>query len=197
MTFDPTALAWKERLRRVKALLSYPDAAVAEARAMIARVRRPVVLAGVEIHRFGLQRRLMHLVERSGFPIAATLLGKSVVRETHPQYLGIYEGAIGRDDVRRAVEGSDCLLLMGAFLTDIDLGMATAKLEESRTINATAERVSISHHHYEDVPLGEFLTGLARVARRRRHVRRAGSVRSPLSAPARRHPSPCGASSSD
>jgi indolepyruvate decarboxylase len=143
---------------------------IAEARAMIQRARRPVVLAGVEIHRFGLQRRLLHLLERTGFPIAATLLGKSVVRETHPQYLGIYEGAIGRDDVRRAVEGSDCLLLLGAFLTDIDLGMATSRLDEAHTVNATDERVTIRHHHYDDVPLGEFITGLARVARRR-HVR--------------------------
>ena len=30
MAFDPNAFAWQERLRRVKALLSYPDAAVAE-----------------------------------------------------------------------------------------------------------------------------------------------------------------------
>jgi indolepyruvate decarboxylase len=142
--------------------------AIAEARTMIQRARRPVVLAGVEIHRFGLQRRLLHLLERTGFPIAATLLGKSVVRETHPQYLGIYEGAIGRDDVRRAVESSDCLLLLGAFLTDIDFGMATAQLDEAHTVNATAERVSIRHHHYDDVPLGEFISGLARVAPRRR-----------------------------
>jgi indolepyruvate decarboxylase len=145
--------------------------AVAEARAMIARARRPVVLAGVEIHRFGLQRRLLHLLERSGFPFAATLLGKSVIGETHPQYLGVYEGAIGRDDVRRAVESSDCLLMLGAFLTDIDFGMVTTGFDESRTVNATAERVSIRHHHYEDVPLGEFLTGLARVVRRRRPAR--------------------------
>jgi len=145
--------------------------AVAEARAMIDRARRPVVLAGVEIHRFGLQRRLLHLLARSGFPIAATLLGKSVVGETHPQYLGVYEGAIGREDVRRAVESSDCLLLLGAFLTDIDFGMLTARFDEARTVNATAERVSIRHHHYEDVPLGEFLTGLARVVRRRRPAR--------------------------
>ncbi|HWP66982.1 MAG TPA: thiamine pyrophosphate-dependent enzyme, partial [Candidatus Limnocylindria bacterium] len=143
----------------------------AEARAMIARARRPVVLAGVEIHRFGLQRRLLHLLERSGFPIAATLLGKSVVGETHPQYLGVYEGAIGRDDVRRAVESSDCLLLLGAFLTDIDFGMLATRFDEARTVNATAERVSIRHHHYEDVPLGEFLSGLARVIRRRRQAR--------------------------
>jgi len=147
--------------------------AVDEAVAMIRRARRPVVLAGVEIHRFGLQRQLMRLVERAGFPIAATLLGKSVVRETHPQYLGVYEGGIGREDVRRAVEQSDCLLLLGAFLTDIDLGVSTARLDESTSVNATAERVSIRHHHYEDVPLGEFINRLAsRVPRRRpRRVR--------------------------
>lgn len=142
--------------------------AVAEARAMLGRARRPVVLAGVEIHRFGLQRGLLRFLARSGFPIAATLLGKSVVRETHPQYLGVYEGAIGREDVRRAVEGSDCLLLLGAFLTDIDLGMVTPRFDEARTVNATAERVSIRHHYYEDVPLGDFLAGLTRAVRRRR-----------------------------
>jgi indolepyruvate decarboxylase len=142
--------------------------ATAEAVAMIRRARRPVVLAGVEIHRFGLQRRLVRLLERTGLPVAATLLGKSVVRETHPQYLGVYEGAIGREDVRRAVESSDCLLLLGAFLTDIDLGVATAPLDESRTIDATAERVSIRHHHYDDVPLGDFMAGLTRALPQRR-----------------------------
>jgi indolepyruvate decarboxylase len=144
--------------------------AIAEAAGMVRRARRPVVLAGVEIHRFGLQRQLGRLLERTGFPIAATLLGKSVVRETHPQYLGVYEGGIGREDVRRAVESSDCLLLLGAFLTDIDLGVSTAVLDESRSVNATAERVSIRHHHYEDVPLGEFIAGLARTLGRRRRV---------------------------
>jgi hypothetical protein len=41
MTFDPNAFAWKERLRRVKALLSCPDTTVAErARSLVADAER-------------------------------------------------------------------------------------------------------------------------------------------------------------
>src|SRR5438105_5006811 len=76
-------------------------AALAEAETMINGARRPVILADVEVHRFGLQDELLKLVEKTRIPVAATVLGKSVVGEQHPLYLGIYEGAMGRDDVRQ------------------------------------------------------------------------------------------------
>jgi len=50
---------------------------------------------------------LLRLAERAHIPIASTILGKSVVGEEHPLYLGVYEGAMGREDVRRYVEESD------------------------------------------------------------------------------------------
>ena len=78
-----------------------------EAAGMLRAAKRPVILAGVEIHRFGLQDRLLALVEKTGYPVAATLLGKSIVVENHAQYLGIYEGAMGRHDVCRRVEGAE------------------------------------------------------------------------------------------
>src|SRR5688572_31309268 len=56
------------------------------------------IFGGVEIHRFGLQDELLKLVEGAQIPVAATMLGKSVVRETHPLYIGIYEGAMGRSE---------------------------------------------------------------------------------------------------
>lgn len=144
--------------------------ALAEAAAMLRAAKRPVILAGVEVHRFGLQNALLRLLERSGYPVAATLLGKSVVSEIHPQYLGVYEGAMGREDVRRAVEGADALLILGAFMTDMNLGIFTAQLDEGRTINATSERIAIRHHHFEGVTLRDFLHGLlhAPIGRRRK-----------------------------
>jgi indolepyruvate decarboxylase len=135
--------------------------ALQEAAAMLRAARRPVILAGVEIHRFGLQDMLLGLVERSGYPVAATLLGKSVISERHPQYLGIYEGALGREEVRKAVEGADCLLILGEFMTDINMGIFTAHLDVSRTINANSERIAIRHHQFEGVGLRDFLRGLA------------------------------------
>lgn len=142
---------------------SDPDAlaeAVAEAVRMINQSHRPVILAGVELHRYGLQDELLAFAEGSRIPIAATMLGKSVVRETHPLYAGLYEGAMGREEVTRFVEESDCLILLGALMTDIDLGIYTANLDPARCIYATSDELRIRHHHYHDVLLEDFLRAL-------------------------------------
>ncbi|HEX9284632.1 MAG TPA: thiamine pyrophosphate-binding protein, partial [Nitrospirales bacterium] len=94
--------------------------AVAEVREMLATATRPVVLTGAEVHRFGLQDDLAKLVERMNVPVASTLLGKSVIREDHPLYVGVYGGLIGRDEVQRFVNDADCLLMIGSILTDIE-----------------------------------------------------------------------------
>src|SRR5439155_13109184 len=86
--------------------------AIEEAVQMINGARQPVILADVEVHRFGLQESLTRLLEETNIPFATTILGKSVIGEQHPLYLGVYEGAMGREDVRRYVERSDCLIML-------------------------------------------------------------------------------------
>lgn len=147
------------RLESDKAVLKE---AVAEAARMLRAAKNPAIIAGVEIHRFGLQDTLLKLVEKSGYPVAATLLGKSVISETHPQYLGVYEGAMGREEVRKRVEKADCVLILGAFMTDINLGIYTARIDPTRTIDATSERVAIRYHQYEGVKLKHFIEGLTK-----------------------------------
>ena len=134
--------------------------AVAETRLLLESCAKPLILAGVEIHRFGLQDQLLALAEATQIPIAATLLGKSVIRETHPLYVGLYEGAVGRQRVTDFVEDSDCLLLLGTFMTDINLGIFTANLDPSKCIYATSEQLRIRHHHYHDVQLEDFVQEL-------------------------------------
>jgi indolepyruvate decarboxylase len=119
-----------------------------------------MILADVEVHRFGLQDELVALAEATGMPVATTILGKSVISEGHPLFAGVYEGAMGRAEVTECVESADCLLMLGCFLTDINLGIFTAKLDPSRCIDATSEDLRIRHHHYSDVRLDDFLTGL-------------------------------------
>ena len=135
--------------------------AVKEAAARIAAARRPVIIAGVELHRYGLQADAVALAERAGIPIAATLLAKSVVSEVHPLYVGLYEGAMGRHDVTEFVDESDCVILLGVILTDIDLGIFTARFQSAQSIYAASDDLRISHHHYENVLLEDFIRGLA------------------------------------
>jgi TPP-dependent 2-oxoacid decarboxylase len=147
-------------------------AALAEAVDMINTASRPVVLADVEVHRFGLQDQVLAFIDQTGIPVAATVMGKSVVGEQHPLYLGVYEGAMGREAVRRYVESSDCVIMLGAFMTDINLGVYTAHLDPARSISATSEKLSIRYHSYEDVRFKDFVAGLLRARLRRRSFTR-------------------------
>lgn len=101
------------------------EEALGEAVAIINESKKPVIMAGVEIHRFGLQDKLLRLLDKTNIPLATTILGKSVISETHPLCMGVYEGAMGREAVRKYVESSDCLILLGTFMTDVNLGIYT------------------------------------------------------------------------
>ena len=143
--------------------MSDPDAlaeAIHEAVARIEQSKKPVIIAGIELHRYGLQAEVVALAEASKIAVAATLLAKSVVSEVHPLYIGLYEGALGREEVTRFVEDSDCVILLGTLLTDLDLGIFTAKLDASKSIFATSDELRISHHHFHHVLLADFLQAL-------------------------------------
>ena len=86
------------------------------------------------------------------------MLGKSVFPEGHPQYIGIYNGDAGDPYVRNLVEESDCLLMLGVFMTDINLGMFTAHFNQAHTIYATSEHLAIKHHEYPNVLFEDFIT---------------------------------------
>jgi indolepyruvate decarboxylase len=145
--------AYPEPTSNPEALAEAADEAVN----LISRSKRPIIIAGVEIHRFGLQDRLTALAEQAHIPIAATLLGKSAIRETHPLYVGLYEGAMSRHEVTEFVEDSDCIILLGEFMTDINLGIFTAKLDPTKCILANSETLQIRHHRFDDVLLGDFI----------------------------------------
>lgn len=136
-------------------------AAVAEAREMLSAAKQPAIVAGIELHRFGLQDQVLRFAEQNRIPISATLLGKSVVSERHPLYLGVYEGAMGRHEVQTYIESSDCVALLGAFMSDINLGGFTAHLDPARCIYATSEKLRIGHHYFHDVLFGDFMQALA------------------------------------
>ncbi|MEI6810159.1 MAG: thiamine pyrophosphate-binding protein, partial [bacterium] len=63
-----------------------------EAVEFINRAENPIVLAGVELLRFGLGSSLLQLVESIELPFATMLSSKCVLPELHPQFIGIYQG---------------------------------------------------------------------------------------------------------
>ncbi|GBF78790.1 alpha-keto acid decarboxylase family protein [Aphanothece sacrum] len=134
--------------------------AVEEAVTLLEKAKKPVILSGVEIHRFQMQSKLIKLLDKTGYPIATTLLGKSCIPELHPQFIGNYVGALSRESIRQRIETSDCILCLGAIMSDMNLGIYTAQLDAQKLINANSEKVKIKNHFYQPIYLGDFIDGL-------------------------------------
>jgi TPP-dependent 2-oxoacid decarboxylase len=114
----------------------------------------------IQSNRFGLQDKLLQLVDKTNIPVVSTVLSKSTISEDHPCYLGVYEGAMGFQSVREYVESSDCLILLGALMTDINFGISPTPIEQSRSIYVSSEKLSIKHHNFKNIFLNDFLTSL-------------------------------------
>src|SRR4051812_4176177 len=140
-------------------------AALEETLELLSGAKKPVILAGVELHRHGLTDVVVRMAEKADIPIAADLLSKSAVAENHPLYLGVYGGAMSSDAaVREYVESADCVVMLGTFITDMNMGIYTARLDRSRTVLATTESVGVRYHKYDDVRFTDYLNGLVAAA---------------------------------
>jgi indolepyruvate decarboxylase len=141
--------------------------ALDEATEMLDGSDRPVVIGDVELIRYGLQDEFASFLDKTGLPYATMMLGKTVLDETHPQFIGLYQGDRSRDYVRERIERADCVLELGALPTDFNTGGFTVKLSDDRTISANHRSVRIKRHIYPDVTLRDFISGLTRRLRSR------------------------------
>jgi indolepyruvate decarboxylase len=136
------------------------DAMLDDAVAMINAAKQPVIIADVELHRHGLTELALAFAHRFRIPVASTLLSKSIIAETDPLFIGVYSGSLSDRAVQDYVEGSDCLIMLGAFITDVFLGMNTATLTRKNTILATTEKTRVGHRTYETIVFKELLERL-------------------------------------
>ncbi len=97
---------------------SYVRRPVAEEKAVraavdrIARAKSPIILIGAGGNRKLTSRMLTAMVERFGIPFATTQLGKGVIDECHPLFMGCAALSAG-DFVHRAIECADLVINVG------------------------------------------------------------------------------------
>lgn len=137
--------------------LKVEEGAVQEAaREIVARLSaaaHPVLIVGVEVHRFTLRDQILRLAERLNIPVASSFLGRGVFPMRHPQFVGTYLGVASPQSIRDVVESSDCVLLVGELVSDTSLGVSANRLSEDNLIIALARDVFVGHHRYQHVPL--------------------------------------------
>jgi len=139
-----------------KSDLEILEEAVIEVSDWIRNAKNPVILAGVQVARFGLGTELVKFAEKINTPICTTLLSKSVVGEHHPLFRGIYMGSSSHPPVQKLVEESDCVLMFGVLLTDMTLSFMPLKFQKRQTMSCSVEGLKVKNHTFTDVLFSDF-----------------------------------------
>ncbi len=134
--------------------------ALNEAVKMLENSKTPIIIGDVELIRYKLQNDFSALLDKTGFPYVTMMLGKTILSEHHPQFIGLFEGDRSREYVSERVESADCILKLGALMTDFNTGGFTSNLDESKMISANIGFVKVKHHYFENVHLHDFIIGL-------------------------------------
>jgi indolepyruvate decarboxylase len=130
--------------------------------AALSKAETACVLPGYFVSRIGLTAQVRDLITTSSLPFATMLWDKSVLDETMPEYVGMYDGALMNEDVRAFVEGSDLVIGIGAMLTDFNSGSFTAKIERSKSISIQHHSVRVGEAVFNDVEMKDILAELVK-----------------------------------
>ncbi len=127
---------------------------------MLNSAKNPVIIADAELARLGLQKELVTFAERVNVPVASTILGKSIFPEDHPLAMGVYFGQLSNPQVAEYIHNSDFRLMLGVILSDINLGMFTAKFSPDDAVVSNIDGLKINKHFYPQITLDTFMKGL-------------------------------------
>ena len=135
-------------------------ACVSEILARLAAARRPALMVGVEVRRFGQEAALAELATRLGIPVVTSFMGCGLLAESATPPLGPYLGMAGSAEVTELVEDADTLFLLGVILSDTNFGVSRRQIDLRHTIHANDHQVTLGYHTYSDIPLAALIAAL-------------------------------------
>ena len=123
-----------------------------EALELIHKAKRPVILLGHGALISGAMREVRDLVERSGIPVALTLLGLGVLPASHPLNLGMM-GMHGEAWVNHTIQEADLLIALGMRFDDRVTGNLKTYAPNAKKIHVEIDPAEINKNVKVDVAL--------------------------------------------
>ncbi|MCC8193302.1 MAG: thiamine pyrophosphate-binding protein [Deltaproteobacteria bacterium] len=116
--FKPEDFYVNERILSAPSIRTRPArASVSEAADMLAKAKRPMILAGGGVHLSQAQQALNDFAQEFAIPVAYTMSGKGVVSDTGDLSVGLF-GRYSRI-ANDLMDGADCLFVIGCKLGEI------------------------------------------------------------------------------
>lgn len=138
---------------------------------LIKQAKSPVILADYKVNRHQLNNALQQFVEKSGFPVTSLSAGKGVIAETHPQFIGVYNGALSNEETRRQFDAADLVITIGVTLTDSITGGFTHDFSNKKQIDIQTSSATIEGEIFNHVALQDTLQLLTDVTDKKQSVK--------------------------
>jgi acetolactate synthase-1/2/3 large subunit len=158
-----TEFVWPEtvNLPGLQAVPGPDPKALAKAAELIAQAKRPLILAGAGVIRSGATQALQQFVDRTGTPVALTLLGIGGFPQSHPLCLGMM-GMHGEAFVNTAIQNADLLLAFGMRFDDRVTGNLKTYAPNAKKIHIEIDPSEIGKNVAVDVAiLADLRAGIA------------------------------------
>jgi indolepyruvate decarboxylase len=156
----PALIEWDGRLHFPESDGRKAGEAALDTAAMFNAARHPVVIGGIEIHRYKLTRDLVALAEKLGAPVMTTMLGKGAFPMDHPLHMGVHIGGISPAPIVKRMDQADFVLNLGCLKTDMNFGSRPPHIIKEQTVWAVDRQVEVRFHTYGDVGVRDFLRAL-------------------------------------
>lgn len=125
---------------------------ITDAAEALSAAERPIVYAGGGILSSGATPELTALAERTGIPVALTLMGKGAMDETHPRCLGMF-GMHGSAFANWAINRADVILAVGVRFDDRVTGRLKDFAPHARFIHVDIDPAEIGKNKPAHIPI--------------------------------------------
>jgi acetolactate synthase-1/2/3 large subunit len=146
---------------------------------LIDAAERPVIFAGHGVIAAGASALLRELVDKTGIPVASTLLGLGGFPATHPLCLGMM-GMHGEAWVNTAIQEADLLIALGMRFDDRVTGKLETYAPRAKKIHCELDPAEINKNVRADVALvgdvGDTLRSVVPAVKRRERTAWVGRI---------------------
>ncbi|MCH2069085.1 3D-(3,5/4)-trihydroxycyclohexane-1,2-dione acylhydrolase (decyclizing) [Shimia sp.] len=143
-TYDYPEKFFAKKVHRIRR--QSPDAAeIADAAAMLATAKRPMIIAGGGVQYSQAATELTAFAEKRSIPVVETIAGRANMLATHPLNIGPI-GVTGSDSANAIAEKADVILAVGTRLQDFTTGSWTAFDQDAQFISINAARHDAGKH---------------------------------------------------
>ncbi len=128
---------------------------------MLSNSNHPVLWTGKEIGTYHLESKFLEFQDLVKAPIISSLLGKAVIPEDHPWYIGMHDGVFTSSHTKEFIGNCDSLIGLGLWNTDLNtFGAKTITPGNISRVFASRNMVKVGDELFVQVALDHLLDSL-------------------------------------